>query len=121
MGRGASARLLAIVDALPLRKGIRVLEIGCGPGAAAREIARRIGRGQVLGIDRSATRLRRRRQGLGRRSHQAFSAFVRRRSKTLSWRRAKRPTISPLPCVSVRWMAATRTPRRKRSAGLPPL
>jgi SAM-dependent methyltransferase len=55
MGTGASARLLAIVDALPLRKGIRVLEIGCGPGAAAREIARRIGRGHVLGIDRSAT------------------------------------------------------------------
>jgi SAM-dependent methyltransferase len=34
---------------------MRVLEIGCGPGAAAREIARRIGRGHVLGIDRSAT------------------------------------------------------------------
>ena len=33
---------------------MRVLEIGCGPGAAAREIARRIGRGGVLGIDRSA-------------------------------------------------------------------
>jgi SAM-dependent methyltransferase len=49
-----SPRLLAIVDALPLRSGIRVLEIGCGPGAAAREIARRIGRGHVLGIDRSA-------------------------------------------------------------------
>jgi SAM-dependent methyltransferase len=29
------------------------LEIGCGPGAAAREIARRIGQGHVLGIDRS--------------------------------------------------------------------
>jgi SAM-dependent methyltransferase len=31
-----------------------VLEIGCGPGAAAREVARRIGGGHVLGIDRSA-------------------------------------------------------------------
>ena len=49
-----SPRLSAIVDALPLRPGIRVLEIGCGPGAAAREIARRVGRGgHVLGIDRS--------------------------------------------------------------------
>lgn len=49
-----SARLAAIVDALPLRPGLRVLEIGCGPGAAARAIARKIGRGHVLAIDRSA-------------------------------------------------------------------
>ena len=54
MGLDLSPRLMTIVDALPLRPGIRVLEIGCGPGAAAREIARRIGRGHVLGIDRSA-------------------------------------------------------------------
>jgi SAM-dependent methyltransferase len=32
---------------------MRVLEIGCGPGAAAREVARRLGDGHVLGIDRS--------------------------------------------------------------------
>jgi SAM-dependent methyltransferase len=50
-----SARLLAVVDALPLRPGLRVLEIGCGTGAAAREIAGRIGEGHVLAIDRSAT------------------------------------------------------------------
>jgi SAM-dependent methyltransferase len=31
-----------------------VLEIGCGPGAAAREIASRIGDGYVMAIDRSA-------------------------------------------------------------------
>ncbi len=48
-----SPRLASLVDALPLRPGIRVLEIGCGPGAAAREIARRIGDGHVLAIDRS--------------------------------------------------------------------
>jgi SAM-dependent methyltransferase len=54
MAKGLSPRLMAIVDALPLRAGLRVLEIGCGPGAAAREIARRIGRGHVLAIDRSA-------------------------------------------------------------------
>jgi SAM-dependent methyltransferase len=53
MANTLSSRLLAIVDALPLRPGMRVLEIGCGPGAAAREIARRIGDGYVLGIDRS--------------------------------------------------------------------
>jgi len=49
-----SARLAAIVAALPLREGMRVLEIGCGAGAMARAMAARIGDGQVLGIDRSA-------------------------------------------------------------------
>jgi SAM-dependent methyltransferase len=49
-----SNRLLAVVDALPLQPGLRVLEVGCGPGAAAREVARRIAPGHVLGIDRSA-------------------------------------------------------------------
>ncbi len=53
-----SPRLAAVVDALPLRPGLRVLEIGCGPGAAARAVARRIGDGHVLAIDRSATAIR---------------------------------------------------------------
>jgi len=48
-----SPRLAAIVDALPLRPGLRVLEIGCGSGAAARAVLARIGEGYVLGIDRS--------------------------------------------------------------------
>jgi len=48
-----SPRLAAIVNALPLRPGMRVLEIGCGPGVAAREVARRLRGGHVLGIDRS--------------------------------------------------------------------
>ncbi len=54
MSAELSPRLRELVDALPLRPGIRVLEIGCGPGAAAREVARRIGSGHVLAIDRSA-------------------------------------------------------------------
>jgi SAM-dependent methyltransferase len=54
MPAGLSRRLAEIVDALPLRPGIRVLEIGCGPGAAARAIAHRIGDGHILAIDRSA-------------------------------------------------------------------
>ncbi|WP_265515871.1 SAM-dependent methyltransferase [Nitratireductor luteus] len=52
--KALSARLAAIVEALPLRSGLRVLEIGCGPGAMAREIARRLGEGHILAIDRSA-------------------------------------------------------------------
>lgn len=54
MNNKLSKRLVEIVDALPLKKGIRILEIGCGPGAAAREVAKRIGNGHVLAIDRSA-------------------------------------------------------------------
>jgi cyclopropane fatty-acyl-phospholipid synthase-like methyltransferase len=55
MASPLSSRLMEIVEALPLREGMRVLEIGCGPGAAAREVARRIGDGHLLAIDRSAT------------------------------------------------------------------
>ena len=49
-----SKRLFEIVDALPLKKGMRILEIGCGPGVAAREIVNRVENGYVLAIDRSA-------------------------------------------------------------------
>lgn len=56
MAAGISPRLAAIVDALPLRPGLRVLEIGGAPGAAARAVAARIGPvGHILVIDRSAT------------------------------------------------------------------
>lgn len=58
-----SPRLAAIVDALPLRDGLRVLEIGCGPGAAARAVAERIGNGHVLAIDRSAKAIAQARDG----------------------------------------------------------
>ncbi|WP_436701878.1 SAM-dependent methyltransferase [Nocardioides sp. BYT-33-1] len=52
---GLSPRLAAVVDALPLRAGMRVLEIGGAPGAAAQEVVRRIGPGgHVLVVDRSA-------------------------------------------------------------------
>lgn len=49
-----SPRLAAIVEALPLRPGMRVLEIGCGTGVAARAVLQRMGKGHVLAIDRSA-------------------------------------------------------------------
>ena len=54
MNNKLSERLADIVNALPLFDGIRILEVGCGPGAAAREIAGRISNGYVLAIDRSA-------------------------------------------------------------------
>jgi cyclopropane fatty-acyl-phospholipid synthase-like methyltransferase len=48
-----SKRLQAILDALPLTPGMRVLEVGCGPGSLARAMADRVGAGEVLAIDRS--------------------------------------------------------------------
>ena len=55
MPPGISPRLAAIVDALPLTPRSRVLEIGCGSGAAARAVARRLDDGgHILAIDRSA-------------------------------------------------------------------
>ena len=53
-----SDRLAEIAEALPLRPGLRVLEIGCGPGALARELVRRVSDGHVLAVDRSATAIR---------------------------------------------------------------
>jgi trans-aconitate methyltransferase len=52
--RKLSRRLHAVVDALPLRPDSRVLEIGCGPAAAARAVAARLTTGHILAIDRSA-------------------------------------------------------------------
>jgi cyclopropane fatty-acyl-phospholipid synthase-like methyltransferase len=53
MAAPLSPRLAEIVDALPLQAHSRVLEIGCGPGAAARAVAARLVTGHILAIDRS--------------------------------------------------------------------
>jgi ubiquinone/menaquinone biosynthesis C-methylase UbiE len=51
-----SPRLQRVVDALPLAPGMRVLEVGGAPGAAARAVAAKVGPdGHVLVIDRSRT------------------------------------------------------------------
>jgi cyclopropane fatty-acyl-phospholipid synthase-like methyltransferase len=49
-----SSRLAAVLEALPLRPGMQVLEIGGAPGVLAREVVRRVGDGHVLVVDRSA-------------------------------------------------------------------
>ena len=58
MSERLSPRLAEILEALPLKAGLRVLEIGCGPGALARAIAERLAGGYVLGIDRSEKAIR---------------------------------------------------------------
>lgn len=55
-----SPRLEAIVESLPLRPGLRVLEIGCGSGAAALAVVSHIGDGHVLAIDRSPKAIKKR-------------------------------------------------------------
>ena len=50
-----SSRLRAVLDALPLRPGLRVVELGGAPGALAREMAAAVAPGgHVLVVDRSA-------------------------------------------------------------------
>lgn len=45
---------MKIVAALPIGPNTRILEIGCGPGAAARAIAGKLRGGHILAIDRSS-------------------------------------------------------------------
>lgn len=55
MSNSLSPRLAEIVEALPLKPGMRILEIGGAPGAAARAVCDRIAPGgHILVIDRSA-------------------------------------------------------------------
>jgi SAM-dependent methyltransferase len=58
-----SPRLRAVVDALPIEPGSRVLEIGCGPGGAARAVAERLDAGRILATDRSARAIEQARAG----------------------------------------------------------
>lgn len=53
MPNSISPRIARFVAALPLRADMHILEIGCGPGVAARLIARSLTSGRILGIDRS--------------------------------------------------------------------
>lgn len=76
MASPLSSRLRDLIDALPLRPGLRVLEIGCGPGAAAREVARRVAPGgYVLAIDRSAKAIEQAMAGSGREMASGALAF----------------------------------------------
>ncbi|SFV37514.1 Methyltransferase domain-containing protein [Devosia crocina] len=53
MSERVSSRIAEAVAGLPLKPHLRVLEIGCGPGVAARLASRQLTRGMILAIDRS--------------------------------------------------------------------
>jgi ubiquinone/menaquinone biosynthesis C-methylase UbiE len=51
MGRYAAGLAPKLADAAGVRAGMRVLDVGCGPGALAVELARRVGGDNVAAID----------------------------------------------------------------------
>ncbi|QQR39182.1 SAM-dependent methyltransferase [Devosia rhizoryzae] len=63
MTQAASSRIAEYVAALPLRPDMAVLEIGCGPGVAARLVCRLLEQGHILAIDRSAKAIEQARAG----------------------------------------------------------
>lgn len=54
MSETISPRIARAIAALPVRPDLRILEIGCGPGVAARAISRMLTTGRIVAIDRSA-------------------------------------------------------------------
>jgi SAM-dependent methyltransferase len=51
MGRYTTSLAPAFADAAGVVEGMRVLDVGCGPGGLTRELARRVGAGNVAAID----------------------------------------------------------------------
>jgi SAM-dependent methyltransferase len=51
MGRYATGLAPKLADAAGVRAGMRVLDVGCGPGALAVDLARRVGEDNVAAID----------------------------------------------------------------------
>ena len=51
MGRYAPTLASALADAAGVTSGMRVLDVGCGPGGLARELAARVGAANVAAID----------------------------------------------------------------------
>ena len=54
MGRYTPALARALADSAGIQPGMRVLDVGCGPGGLTRELATRLGAGNVAAIDPAA-------------------------------------------------------------------
>jgi cyclopropane fatty-acyl-phospholipid synthase-like methyltransferase len=62
VGAAVPERVRWAVDTLDVRPGDRMLEIGCGPGLAAKLICERLVDGRMLAIDRSPIQIQRARR-----------------------------------------------------------
>ena len=51
MGRYVPTLAIALADAAGVRSGMRVVDVGCGPGGLTRELAARVGAANVAAID----------------------------------------------------------------------
>ena len=113
----SSPRLQAVIWALPLRPDSRVLEIGCGPGTAARAVAARLTTGHILAIDRSSAAIAQAKAAAHEEiasghmdvRHVAAEDFVVQPDEA--------PTTSSSPSASAPSTVATRTPASGRSSG----
>ncbi len=54
VGRYSAALATALADAAEIRPPLRALDVGCGPGGLAGELAQRLGPGSVAAVDPSA-------------------------------------------------------------------
>jgi ubiquinone/menaquinone biosynthesis C-methylase UbiE len=54
MGRYTPTLAVALADAAEMRPGMRVVDVGCGPGGLTNELSRRVGARNVAAIDPAA-------------------------------------------------------------------
>jgi hypothetical protein len=117
---GLSPRLAAVVEALPLRPDSQVLEVGCGPGAAARAVAERLSTGRVLGIDRSAKAIA---QATSAGAGLIAAGRLELRQVAVEdfvLQPGDEPSTWSSPYGWVRWTDGTRTPGSRRCDAWPP-
>jgi arsenite methyltransferase len=88
------AQRARVLDALVLARSERVVDLGCGPGLLALEMAHRVGmQGEVQGVDASASMI----------------ALAARRCYGKSWVQLARGDVSRLPYPNMRFDAAVCT------------
>ena len=106
MTHGTSPRIAAALAALPLRPDMRVLEIGCGPGVAARAVSRVLIAGKIVAIDRSAKAIAQAVAGSAEELESGWSSGT-LRSRISCSIPVSRHSILPSPCGWARSMAGT--------------